>query len=308
MSFARKATSAALVFGISLAAVAAVKLYGTANREAVPGTSPNNSVSTNQSGSSSPAPAPSSPIAIREYQPGWRFVMAKATIDGSPHPGVDVKTQNSIEHCGKEPLADTVENRAKGEVWLTFDDYGSESQIIVILDALKQKGVRGRFFLKGDWAEANPAIIQRIVNEGHFIGNHTRSHQALFDVKSAHDGDTWQVRDQDESIIRSEISQGMNSTILRPPYGAYDLRVMQILDSIKTDDGKRITICTWTNDSEDWNRNTTPTASSELERIKRGTTPNGVVLFHAHGRFTGQILPDYIGWLRENGYNLEKLN
>lgn len=307
MSFRRIASAVAALcvvagLGIGIRNYQANNSYGES-------TEPSTSLSTSAPvDESSPSIATSSATEIRAYESGWRTVTVKATIDGSPHSGVDVDTQKLIEHCGKEPLADTVENRSKGEVWLTFDDFGSAEQVRAILDALKQKGVRGRFFLKKDWADNNPELLQQIAAEGHFIGNHTKSHQALLDVKSEHSGDTWQVRDQEESIIRNEISDGIQSTSLRPPYGAYDLRVMQILSTMSTDNGEKISICTWTNDSEDWNSKTTPDANAELERVKNGTTPNGVVLFHVHGRFTGQILPEYIDWLTANGYNLEKIS
>lgn len=303
MSFRSKAITATVVISLAVGAGVGFRYYQAPTTQPNAGQSPSESISA----VNSPTASASSSVSIQAYQPGWRTVNVKAAMDGSPHTGVDDKTQTTIEHCGKEPLANTVENRAKGVVWLTFDDYGSTQQVESILNTLKAKNVRGRFFFKKDWANKNITLMQQISAEGHFVGNHTKSHQALYDVKAEHSGNNWQVRDKQESAIRSEISGGVESTSLRPPFGAYDLRVMQIVSSMQTSYSEQISICTWTNDSEDWNIETTPTANAELERVKKGTTPNGVVLFHAHGRFTGQILPSYIDWLVDNGYQVEKL-
>lgn len=303
MSFRSKAVTAAVAIGLAVSAGVGLRYCQAPTKQPNTELTPSESISA----SNSPVISASSSVSVQAYQPGWRVVIVKAAMDGSPHTGVDNKTQTAIEQCGKEPLANTVENRAKGVVWLTFDDYGSTQQVESILNTLKAKNVRGRFFFKKDWADKNVALMQQISAEGHFVGNHTKSHQALYDVKSEHSGNNWQVRDKQESAVRSEISGGVESTLLRPPFGAYDLRVMQIVSSMQTSYGEPISICTWTNDSEDWNAKTTPTADVELDRIKKGTTPNGVVLFHAHGRFTGQILPSYIDWLGSNGYQIEKL-
>lgn len=45
-----------------------------------------------------------------------------------------------------------------------------------ILDVLAGDGIRATFFVQGRWAEAYPATVRRIADEGHLIGNHSHHH------------------------------------------------------------------------------------------------------------------------------------
>jgi cellulose synthase/poly-beta-1,6-N-acetylglucosamine synthase-like glycosyltransferase/peptidoglycan/xylan/chitin deacetylase (PgdA/CDA1 family)/spore germination protein YaaH len=59
---------------------------------------------------------------------------------------------------------------------LTFDDGPDPRQTPLILDILKREGVKATFFAVGNQMLRHPAIVERIVAEGHEIGNHTFSH------------------------------------------------------------------------------------------------------------------------------------
>ena len=69
-----------------------------------------------------------------------------------------------------------------GKVALTFDDGPSSEWTPKILDILKQKGVKATFFIAGTNGETNPSLVQRILAEGHEIGNHTFTHPNLGEV------------------------------------------------------------------------------------------------------------------------------
>ncbi len=67
-------------------------------------------------------------------------------------------------------------NGEEKEVALTFDDGPSEPYSPMILDTLKQYGVKATFFVVGKKAEARKDLVRRIQEEGHLIGNHTYDH------------------------------------------------------------------------------------------------------------------------------------
>lgn len=60
--------------------------------------------------------------------------------------------------------------------YLTFDDGPSSSVTPEILDILKSEGVKATFFVIGKNVEANPDIVKRAYKEGHYIANHSYSH------------------------------------------------------------------------------------------------------------------------------------
>ena len=54
-----------------------------------------------------------------------------------------------------------------------------------LLDLLAERGVRATFFVVGEIIESHPALVQRIVQEGHEIGCHSFSHRPLWDLSEA---------------------------------------------------------------------------------------------------------------------------
>jgi cellulose synthase/poly-beta-1,6-N-acetylglucosamine synthase-like glycosyltransferase/peptidoglycan/xylan/chitin deacetylase (PgdA/CDA1 family) len=68
---------------------------------------------------------------------------------------------------------------------LTFDDGPDPEWTPAILDILKKKKVPATFFMIGSNMEAHPGLVQRVLDEGHEVGNHTYSHPNLADTPPA---------------------------------------------------------------------------------------------------------------------------
>jgi peptidoglycan/xylan/chitin deacetylase (PgdA/CDA1 family) len=68
---------------------------------------------------------------------------------------------------------------ASSDVALTFHLGGSASLVATLLDVLKADGIHSTLFAIGDWLTANPDLGHRAVDEGHELGNHTKSHQSM---------------------------------------------------------------------------------------------------------------------------------
>ena len=86
-----------------------------------------------------------------------------------------VPTPFVIERTGDKP----------NELALTFDDGPDPDWTPKILDILKEKGVHASFFIIGENAQANPDLVQRILADGHDVGNHTFTHPNLGDLSDA---------------------------------------------------------------------------------------------------------------------------
>ncbi|HZH94691.1 MAG TPA: polysaccharide deacetylase family protein, partial [Flavisolibacter sp.] len=80
------------------------------------------------------------------------------------------------------------------EVYLTFDDGPHATITPWVLDELKKHGAKATFFCIGKNVAQHPVIYQRILSEGHAVGNHTQNHlngwkvpadRYLADVKEA---------------------------------------------------------------------------------------------------------------------------
>ena len=62
---------------------------------------------------------------------------------------------------------------------ITFDDGPNPVATPRILDALKTDGVHATFFVLGRHADRWPALVRRMADEGHQIGNHGYYHRKL---------------------------------------------------------------------------------------------------------------------------------
>jgi peptidoglycan/xylan/chitin deacetylase (PgdA/CDA1 family) len=96
----------------------------------------------------------------------------------------------------------------ENKIYLTFDD-GPISEITEwVLDILQGYKIKATFFCIGDNVKKHPAIYQRILNEGHAVGNHTLNHL-----------NGWKTTDDAYLQNIEACASVVQSTLFRPPYG-----------------------------------------------------------------------------------------
>jgi peptidoglycan/xylan/chitin deacetylase (PgdA/CDA1 family) len=192
-----------------------------------------------------------------------------------------------------------------GRVALTFDAGASAAPAASILDTLQQRGITVTFFLTGRWAEENPDLVRRIAEEGHEIGNHTYSHPRLTELEEE------EIREEiarTEALIRGWTGR-TTRPYLRPPYGARDTRVLDLL----AHEGY---LCIyWTLDSLD---SVDPPKSVEflVERVTHPKDSQGrpipldgaIVLLHVGNETTAQALPAILDGLAAQGLRVVPLS
>src|SRR5215813_10222381 len=183
------------------------------------------------------------------------------------------------------------------QVAITFDDGPDPRWTPKILDILKAANVKATFFVVGVNAERYPALVRRIVNEGHEIGNHTYYHPNLALCWPEH------IRlELNATQLLLETITGRATTLFRPPYNAdtgptnlselaplkiaEDLNYLVVLENI---------------DPQDWAK---PGADIILRRIKQQRHDGSVILLHDAGgdrSQTVEALPRILDWLHTRG-------
>ncbi|HOF41189.1 MAG TPA: polysaccharide deacetylase family protein [Candidatus Hydrogenedentes bacterium] len=115
------------------------------------------------------------------------------------------------------PAADSASAPPPGvkTVYLTFDD-GPSELTPALLDVLKQHEAAATFFVCGNVTEFGNRMYNRILDEGHALGNHTFSHQYRTVYKSA-DAFEKNVARLDDLIFRFT---GTRPRLLRFPAGS----------------------------------------------------------------------------------------
>jgi peptidoglycan-N-acetylglucosamine deacetylase len=103
--------------------------------------------------------------------------------------------------------------RDTNAVALTFDD-GPSPDTECILDVLGEYNVGATFFMVGREVESFPCIAQRVLAEGHEVGNHSYSHPSYFFQKAS---ETYAQIRRAQNVIAETI--GVRPHLARPPYG-----------------------------------------------------------------------------------------
>lgn len=171
------------------------------------------------------------------------------------------------------------------QVALTFDDGPHAEFTPMLLDGLKERGVKASFFLMGENIEGKEDIVRRMEKEGHLIGSHSYKHQQLTKAKEA------QVLDaiKKNSTLIASIT-GKAPIYLRPPYGDWN----DTLDN----DVDMVTVF-WTVDSLDWKyRNTNKT----VQKILKDTEDGDIVLMHDIFKTSVEAALQVIDTLEQEGY------
>ena len=193
------------------------------------------------------------------------------------------------------------------QIALTFDD-GPESSgtTAQVLDVLKTAGVKATFFINTNdsidvlASTAARATIQRMVSEGHQIGDHTVHHYDLAltstDVASELSG----VVD----VLRAVAPNALFHRLVRAPFGSPYFGPQDRLDVVAPIVGRYGVHVGWTIDSRDWacTSATDPVAcvkTNVLTLVDAGHS--GVVLLHSTQAQTVAALPDLITALRSRG-------
>ena len=180
------------------------------------------------------------------------------------------------------------EKLGKKRVALSFDDGPSAELTPKVLDLLKQYNAHATFYIVGSHVEGNEAIIRRIVDEGHELGDHSYSHPYL--PKKSADEVYNEVKKTSDLIAKASL--GLRPMSLRPPYGGYDKMV-----AVQAG----IAIVNWSIDSLDWKYRD---AAKTIEHIKENTHNGGILLMHDIHAESVEALPAVLEYLKSEGYEL----
>ena len=172
---------------------------------------------------------------------------------------------------------------------LTVDDGPHPVNTPRLLDILKARNIKATFYVVGTNARRHPAILRRMVAEGHEIGNHTVNHKYVSKISEA--AAKAEVRNCEKAIVDAT---GVRPRTFRPPGGFINDRVKLWLK----DDFNYSTIM-WAVDPQDWRR---PGSSVVAQRILRDTDPGEIVLVHDIHAPTITAMPRTLDGLLSKGF------
>jgi peptidoglycan/xylan/chitin deacetylase (PgdA/CDA1 family) len=177
------------------------------------------------------------------------------------------------------------------ELIFTFDDGPNPKTTPAVLDALAKHHIHAIFFMVGEMAanKNSAELIDRIVREGHIIGNHTMTHQDLCRIKD----DERAAREIDESKKTIEGASKLETYWFRTPYGVRCERVENLLAERGLDHFH------WDLDPQEWKHGNAKKAVDYVEKQVDKMTGRNVLLMHDIKKATVEALPQILDWIDE---------
>lgn len=184
-----------------------------------------------------------------------------------------------------------------GKFYLTFDEGYENGYTPTILDVLKEKKVKAVFFVTLPYAKSHPELIQRMIDEGHIIGNHTNHHwnptqvslqEAKSDIKDLHD------------YMLENYQYEM--TLYRPPEGAFSEQTLALAQQMG------YTTVLWSFAYNDWDPNNQIGDQAALQRTTTYIHEGGIYLLHAVSRDNAHILGALIDQIQDKGLKITKFD
>jgi peptidoglycan/xylan/chitin deacetylase (PgdA/CDA1 family) len=186
--------------------------------------------------------------------------------------------------------------RKKDVVYLTFDDGPHPVITPWVLDQLKSYDAKASFFCIGNNVKQYAEVYNRIIEEGHAVGNHTFHHL-----------NGWQTSNEKYLDDVNKASELIHTNLFRPPYGKIRAsQAIKIADAMHTDHAR---IIMWDVLSADFDLSIS--TAQCLNHVVRHTRAGSIIVFHDSEKafkHLEELLPATLEFLKKKGLKAEKIS
>lgn len=197
-----------------------------------------------------------------------------------------------------EHLAFYADFTDRKEIYLTFDNGYEQGYTEKILDILKNQRVPATFFVTGHYVKTEPELVQRMVHDGHIIGNHSYHHPDFTTLSKA-------KIEKELALVEqavAEITDQKQTNYLRPPRGTFNentLKWAQELGYIHI---------FWSLAFKDWETNKQRGWQYAYDSIMSQIHPGAIILLHTVSADNAAALDKVITDLKKQGYTFKSLD
>lgn len=236
----------------------------------------------------------SDPLLIKSYN----------RLAGTPQSGYPLIVPHLVGYANtlvSEPILVVRGHTERPRVALTLDAGASSEPTPYMLQVLRERHINITFFLTGTWIQQNPDLARQMVTDGHEIANHSLTHP---DFTLLSDEEIIAELNATERLML-ETTGGTTRPFFRPPFGAYDERVLQVVA------GQGYLPIYWTLDSLD-SVGEPKTPAFLLERITTALSPTelygAIILAHCGSAATAEALPAILDRFAAMGLEVRPLS
>ncbi len=220
---------------------------------------------------------------------GWGFVKKK---------GLEPEIYKSTAQMFETYSTYYLDPKRTKNIYLTFDEGYENGYTATILDILKEEKVPAAFFITGPYLEKETALVDRMVNEGHVVGNHTVNHPNLHKLQ-----DPQKIADELGGLNHVFFEKyGKNMKYMRPPEGEYSRRVLAVAQNL----GYKTIL--WSFAYKDWDTKNQKGKDYAFNQVTPYLHDGAIILLHAVSKDNTEALRDIINYARQNGYRFASLD
>ena len=188
-------------------------------------------------------------------------------------------------------------NESEKVLYLTFDEGYENGYTGIILDCLKEKQVPAAFFITMPYLKNETDLVDRMVNEGHVVGNHSVNHPNLAKISLAQVNS--ELKGLDDLFYEK---YGMHMNFLRPPEGEFSEKLLAYV----SDMGYKTVL--WSFAYRDWDIKNQKGAEYAFNQVTPYLHDGAILLLHAVSSDNAAALPKIIDFAREQGYEFKSIS
>lgn len=189
--------------------------------------------------------------------------------------------------------ADFIGPSTSNTVYLTMDEGYEAGYTPEILDTLKEKNVKAVFFVTKQFVTEHPELVERIIAEGHQIGNHTCAHPSdgmpSIGLQAEYDDISWL-----HNYVKENFNYDM--TLFRYPTGTFSEQSLALVNSM----GYQAVF--WSFAHRDWVLTDQPDETTALQSCLNSLHPGEIFLLHAVSATNTHNMAAFIDGVRAAGY------
>ena len=162
---------------------------------------------------------------------------------------------------------------------------------------MKENEVKATFFITSHYLNTASDLVERMINEGHTVGNHTCSHPSMPSISD-------EQIEKEIMDLHQAVYQKFNYEMkyIRPPKGEFNERTLK-----KSFDLGYKTVM-WSFAYFDWDEKKQPSINEAKEMIINNFHNGEIMLLHPNSKTNSEVLDAIIKEAKNQGYQFKILN
>ncbi len=188
-------------------------------------------------------------------------------------------------------------NENSKNIYLTFDLGYEAGYTSKILDVLKENDVKATFFITAHYLNTNTDLVNRMIKEGHIVGNHTVNHKCMPEL--SREEMEKEIMDLHTALYEKT---GYEMKYIRPPKGEYSENYFKTCEDLNY-----INVM-WSFAYDDWDETKQGRTEYGKKKILDNLHNGEIMLLHATSKDNSEILDECLKQIKNLGYYIKSLD